>query len=119
MLVSICCTLYVVFFVSLRILRPPRSTLTDTRFPYTTLFRSRQAGTGALLGSVIGIFFGIPGLLLGPFIGAVVGELMAQRRVERAAMVGAATWLGLLAGSIAKLALCLTMLLIFAFAWWL
>src|SRR3546814_4420754 len=25
-------------------LRPPRSTRTDTRFPYTTLFRSRAAG---------------------------------------------------------------------------
>src|SRR3546814_13288933 len=30
------------FFV-LRIPRPPRSTLTDTLFPYTTLFRSRGA----------------------------------------------------------------------------
>ncbi|NKF22053.1 DUF456 domain-containing protein [Solimonas marina] len=80
---------------------------------------SRQAVTGALLGSIIGMFFGIPGLLLGPFIGAVVGELMAQRQVERATTVGIATWLGLLAGSIAKLALCLAMLLIFAFAWWL
>src|SRR3546814_5681747 len=26
--------------------RPPRSTRTDTLFPYTTLFRSRQAGFG-------------------------------------------------------------------------
>src|SRR3546814_20161601 len=26
------------------ILRPPRSTLTDTLFPYTTLFRSHEAG---------------------------------------------------------------------------
>jgi uncharacterized protein YqgC (DUF456 family) len=78
---------------------------------------SRQAITGALLGSIVGMFFGIPGLLLGPFVGAVVGEFIAQRRVERATTVGIATWLGLLAGSIAKLALCLAMLLIFAFAW--
>src|SRR3546814_7882855 len=27
--------------------RPPRSTRTDTLFPYTTLFRSRRAGAGA------------------------------------------------------------------------
>src|SRR3546814_4798498 len=26
--------------------RPPRSTLTDTRFPYTALFRSGQCGNG-------------------------------------------------------------------------
>src|SRR3546814_11565256 len=30
-------------FVFLRIRRPPRSTLTDTLFPYTTLFRSPSA----------------------------------------------------------------------------
>src|SRR3546814_18941251 len=28
------------------ILRPPRSTRTDTRFPYTTLFRSHLIGKG-------------------------------------------------------------------------
>src|SRR3546814_3297413 len=33
-----------VFFV-LMIRRPPRSTRTDTLFPYTTLFRSQMAGT--------------------------------------------------------------------------
>src|SRR3546814_2635435 len=31
------------FFFFLMIRRPPRSTRTDTLFPYTTLFRSRQA----------------------------------------------------------------------------
>src|SRR3546814_5572687 len=30
--------------------RPPRSTRTDTLFPYTTLFRSRPAGAAALRG---------------------------------------------------------------------
>src|SRR3546814_4204674 len=32
--------LYLVFFLMIR--RPPRSTRTDTLFPYTTLFRSRS-----------------------------------------------------------------------------
>src|SRR3546814_17854732 len=32
------------FFFFLRILRPPRSTRTDTLFPYTTLFRSLLRG---------------------------------------------------------------------------
>src|SRR3546814_2141048 len=38
--------LYIVlfFFFFLMIRRPPRSTRTDTLFPYTTLFRSRDAG---------------------------------------------------------------------------
>src|SRR3546814_14853584 len=36
----LCC--FVFFFLMIR--RPPRSTRTDTLFPYTTLFRSIQAG---------------------------------------------------------------------------
>src|SRR3546814_15040719 len=35
-------TFYLCFFF-LMILRPPRSTRTDTLFPYTTLFRSNEA----------------------------------------------------------------------------
>src|SRR3546814_18627985 len=34
--------------------RPPRSTRTDTLFPYTTLFRSRSSGTGKLDGALDG-----------------------------------------------------------------
>src|SRR3546814_18395103 len=37
---------YVVSFVFLMIRRPPRSTRTDTLFPYTTLFRSKDAFWG-------------------------------------------------------------------------
>src|SRR3546814_12627065 len=36
------------FFFFLMIRRPPRSTRTDTLFPYTTLFRSAQPGAGRL-----------------------------------------------------------------------
>src|SRR3546814_17986570 len=35
---------YLFVFVFLMIRRPPRSTRTDTLFPYTTLFRSGSAG---------------------------------------------------------------------------
>src|SRR3546814_14628616 len=34
----VCCSMYYVFVLMIR--RPPRSTRTDTLFPYTTLFRS-------------------------------------------------------------------------------
>src|SRR3546814_18874261 len=36
-----CCCLASCYFVFLMLRRPPRSTLTHTPFPYTTLFRSR------------------------------------------------------------------------------
>ena len=76
---------------------------------------SRQAITGAMLGSVVGVFFGLPGLLVGPFAGAVLGELSAQRSLQQATVVGVASWLGLLAGTIAKLVIGLAMVGTFAF----
>lgn len=78
---------------------------------------SPKAISGALLGTVVGLFFGLPGLLLGPFVGAVAGELAAQRRFDQATRVGIATWMGLLFGTIAKLALALTMLGVFVAAY--
>src|SRR3546814_13399844 len=46
---STCCFSRVIyFFCFLMIRRPPRSTRTDTLFPYTTLFRSSEAGIFAL-----------------------------------------------------------------------
>src|SRR4030066_428951 len=41
---------------------------------------SPRAITGAAIGTVVGIFFGLPGILLGPFLGAVVGELRSEER---------------------------------------
>lgn len=77
---------------------------------------SARALWGATLGTFAGLFFGIPGLLLGPFLGAVVGELTAGSKVHKATSVGVGTWLGLLFGTLAKLALCFTMLGIFVVA---
>jgi uncharacterized protein YqgC (DUF456 family) len=78
---------------------------------------SGKAVAGAALGTVVGIFFGLPGLLLGPFAGALVGELMAGRDVDQAARAGLGAWLGFLLGSIAKLALAFTMLGVYALGW--
>ncbi|MGN6314423.1 MAG: DUF456 domain-containing protein [Rhodanobacteraceae bacterium] len=75
-----------------------------------------RAQWGAFLGAVVGIFFGIPGLILGPFIGAVIGQLTSGSGVEHSTRVGIATWIGLLFGTIAKLALSFTMLGVFVFA---
>ncbi|HSX59501.1 MAG TPA: DUF456 domain-containing protein [Tahibacter sp.] len=71
---------------------------------------------GAAIGTFAGFFFGIPGLVLGPFIGALAGELIAGSTVRRAAHVGVGTWLGLLFGTLVKVALAFAMIGIFAFA---
>ena len=75
---------------------------------------STRALWGASFGTLIGLFFGLPGLLLGPFLGAVFGELSAGRELAHATRVGVGTWLGLLFGTLAKIALCFTMLGVFA-----
>lgn len=74
---------------------------------------------GAFAGALVGLFFGIPGLILGPFVGAVVGEYAARRDLRQAGKVGLGTWLGLLLGTAAKLALVFVMLAVFvaAYSW--
>lgn len=71
---------------------------------------------GATIGTVVGLFFGLPGLLLGPFVGALVGEASAGATILRSTHVGVATWIGLLFGTLAKIALSFTMLGIFVAA---
>ncbi|RRN57254.1 DUF456 family protein [Pseudoxanthomonas sp. SGNA-20] len=77
----------------------------------------RMAVAGATLGTIVGLLFGLPGLLLGPFIGAMLGELWHTRHPPQAARVGAATWVGLLLGAALKLALAFAMLGLFVLAW--
>lgn len=77
---------------------------------------SRYAVIGAALGTLIGIFFGLPGLLLGPFAGALIGELAAGGTLHKATEVGIGAWIGFVAGTVVKLGVCFAMLGIFALA---
>lgn len=72
---------------------------------------------GATLGAVVGLFLGIPGLILGPFLGAVAGELLARGGLVRAGKVGVAAWLGLVLAAVAKVALAFLMIATFAAFW--
>ena len=77
---------------------------------------SRYAVIGATLGTLVGVFLGLAGLLLGPFVGALAGELIAGGSLRKATGVGVGAWLGFLVGAVAKLGLCFAMLGLFAFA---
>jgi uncharacterized protein YqgC (DUF456 family) len=78
---------------------------------------TKLAVVGAALGTLAGLFLGLPGLILGPFVGAVAGELMSHGQMQQATRAGIATWIGLLFGTLAKLALVFTMLGLFALAY--
>lgn len=77
---------------------------------------SKLAVSGTALGTLVGMFFGIPGLLIGPFAGALIGELLSGTSVLRSAHVGVATWLGLLFGTLVKLVLSFLMIGLFGLA---
>ncbi len=74
---------------------------------------SRHAIIGAAIGTLAGIFSGLWGLLFMPLVGAAIGEYLAQRDVRRAGTVGIATWIGLLLGTAAKVAIVFAMVGIF------
>lgn len=80
---------------------------------------SREALIGAALGTVAGLLLGIIGVLFLPLVGAALGEYIARRDRGQAAKVGVATWLGLMAGMLAKVVLGFMMVGIFvvALAW--
>lgn len=77
---------------------------------------SRLALVGAAAGTMVGLFFGLPGLILGPFFGAVLGELAHGRQAAHSMKVGLGTWIGMAFGAIAKITLAFVMLGIFLFA---
>jgi uncharacterized protein YqgC (DUF456 family) len=79
---------------------------------------SRRAVWGALLGTLVGLFFGLPGLLLGPFAGAVLGELAAGSSILRSTHVGTSAWIGLIFGTLVKLVASVIMVALLGAGWW-
>ncbi len=79
---------------------------------------SGKALWGAALGTVAGLFFGLPGLVLGPFVGAAAGQFMSHGDLLHAGRVGLGTWLGILVGAALKVALVCTMIGVFVTAWY-
>ena len=71
---------------------------------------SPRALWGAGAGTVVGMFFGIPGLLIGPFAGAVIGELWSGNSMLRSAHVGVGKWIGMLVGILAKVVISFLMI---------
>ena len=66
-------------------------------------------------GAVVGMFFGLPGMLLGPFVGAVLGELGAGRDLLRSGRAGIGAWLGMVVATALKLAIAFLMIGLFLF----
>jgi len=68
---------------------------------------------GALVGGLVGLFFPPWGILLGPFLGATLFELAGGREWKESSRAGVGATLGLLAGTLGKLACCVAMIGLF------
>src|SRR3954470_12491796 len=70
-----------------------------------TVLGARKAGAsgwglaGAVLGLVVGLAFGLPGIVLGPAIGAVLLEYAKNQEFRRAAKAGAGVFVGFVVGT--------------------
>ena len=77
---------------------------------------SKQALLGSLLGAFVGgvlSLFGMwPAIFLGPLVGAAVGEYIAKQDLLKAGKVGIGTFIGFIAGVIAKIGCALMIVLI-------
>ena len=78
---------------------------------------SRRAMAGAAFGALVGLFLGLPGLIIGPFVGAVIGELTEHRDLARAGRAGVMAWIGFVIGMAVKVGFGFVMIGIFAAAW--
>ncbi len=77
-------------------------------------FGATRWGTiGGIIGAIVGLFFGLIGLFVGPVIGAIIGEVIGGQRLVHAGRAGWGTFLGAIAGMIAKLMIALAMIMIF------
>ena len=77
---------------------------------------TREAVIGAAIGTVLGIFTGLWGLVFMPLAGAAIGEYIAIRDHVRAGRVGVATWIGMMIGAVAKIAITFLMIGVFVAA---
>ena len=79
---------------------------------FSKLFGGSKAGiTGATVGTFLGIFFGVPGIVFGPFVGAVAGEMLgANISFEKALKVGFGSMLSFVVGTGVKLVAAVYML---------
>jgi hypothetical protein len=72
-----------------------------------------RGAAGAVLGGIIGLFFGLPGIIIGPFVGATLLELSGGREWKPAAKAGLGAMLGLFVGIVGKFSINVIMILLF------
>jgi len=71
---------------------------------------SKWAVIGSAVGLLVGLFLGLPGIVLGPAVGALVFEYAKDPNFGRAARAGAGAFVGFVVGSVLKVVLAFVLL---------
>lgn len=74
---------------------------------------SKQAAWGAVIGTILGIFFVPLGIIIGPFLGAFAAEIFRGADVNKALRVGFGTIVGFLGGTVIKIGIEILMIAYF------
>lgn len=77
---------------------------------------SHWALLGAGLGLLVGLFLGLPGILLGPPVGAIAFEYARDPSFERAMKAGAGAFVGFVLGTAVKVSLAFVLVGVLGFA---
>ena len=72
---------------------------------------SKYSMWGAGIGMLVGLFMGIPGIILGPFIGALIGELIAGSPFAKALDIAFMSFIAFMLTTGLKFVYCLVLLI--------
>jgi uncharacterized protein YqgC (DUF456 family) len=78
---------------------------------------TKWAILGSGVGVLVGLPFGLPGILLGPALGAIAFEYWKDPNFRQAARAGLGTFIGFLLGSVVKVALAFVVVGVVVIAW--
>jgi uncharacterized protein len=79
---------------------------------------TKTGARGAAVGLIVGLFFLPPiGLIIGPFAGAFIGELIAGQPSNLALKSAIGSFIGFVAGTLMKIAVCLVIGYYFFVGW--
>ena len=79
---------------------------------------SKYSMWGAGIGMLVGLFFGLPGIIIGPFVGALIGEFIAGRSADKALEIAFMSFVSFMLTTGIKFLYCLVLFIMVVVEGW-